>query len=298
MLNSIIKKILFSPLIILSFVAELYSKIISFIKPSLGNFWLDRIVEKNKNITQEITHKLNDGQEFKLKLYTPNWRCRYGAESFSTKEPETLKWIDEYGGDGILFDIGANVGLYSLYYAATKNSKVYAFEPSVFNVALLAKNIHINKLNQLIQIITNPLSKENQFANFSLSMFEEGGTISSFGVEHGHDGTPLSKAISYQTLGFSLDFLIQNNILTEYPKMIKIDVDGIEHLILAGALETLKNPICKTVLIEVAYDFLTQSDGITKILTDCGFTTNQKLSDYIGKGDPTDSSFNQIWIKK
>ena len=154
MLNSIIKKILFFPLIVLSFIAELYSKIISFIKPSLGNFWLDRLVEKNKNITRQIIHKLNDGQELKLKLYTPNWRCRYGAESFSTKEPETLKWIDEYGGDGVLFDIGANVGLYSLYYAATKNSKVYAFEPSVFNVGLLAKNIHINNLEHLIQIIT------------------------------------------------------------------------------------------------------------------------------------------------
>ena len=297
-LKDAVKKIIFFPLIILNLIAELYSKLISFIKPNLGNFWLDRLVEKNKNITQQVIHKLNNGKELKLKLFTPNWRCRYGAESFSKKEPETLKWIDEYGGDGVLFDIGANVGLYSLYYAAAKKSKVYAFEPSVFNLALLAKNIHINNLDHLIQIITNPLSKENQFANFSLSMDEEGGTMSAFGVEYGHDGKPMNKSLSYQTLGFSLDFLIQNNILTEYPKMIKIDVDGIEHLILAGALETLKNPICKTVLIEVSYNFINQSDGITKILTDCGFTTNQKLSDYIGKGDSSDTSFNQIWIKK
>ena len=86
MLQSIIKKIIFFPLIILSFIAEFYSKLISFIEPSLGNFWLDRLVEKNKNITQQITHKLNNGKELKLKLYTPNWRCRYGAESFSKKE--------------------------------------------------------------------------------------------------------------------------------------------------------------------------------------------------------------------
>ena len=149
-----------------------------------------------------------------------------------------------------------------------------------------------------MQIITNPISKENKFADFSLSMLEEGGTISSFGVEFGHDGKPLNKTMSYQTLGFSLDFLLQNNILSECPKMIKIDVDGIEHLILAGATQTLRNPKCRTVLIEVAYDFLEQSEGITKILTDCGFTTNQSISDYIGRGDPTDSSFNQIWIKK
>ena len=148
------------------------------------------------------------------------------------------------------------------------------------------------------KISENPISKENKFADFSLSMLEEGGTISSFGVEYGHDGKPLNKTMSYQTLGFSLDFLLQNNILSECPKMIKIDVDGIEHLILAGATQTLRNPKCRTVLIEVAYDFLEQSEGITKILTDCGFTTNQSISDYIGRGDPTDSSFNQIWIKK
>ena len=298
MLRTIIKKIILFPLIVINYIADFYNMLISFIKPSLGYFWLDRLAEKNKNLTQEVTHKLSNGDELKLKLYTPNWRCRYGVESFSRKEPETLKWIDEYGGDGVLFDIGANVGLYSLYYAAVKKSKVYAFEPSVFNLALLAKNISINNLSHLVQIITNPISKENKFADFSLSMLEEGGTISSFGVEYGHDGKPLNKTMSYQTLGFSLDFLLQNNILSECPKMIKIDVDGIEHLILAGATQTLRNPKCRTVLIEVAYDFLEQSEGITKILTDCGFTTNQSISDYIGRGDPTDSSFNQIWIKK
>ena len=41
-----------------------------------------------------------------------------------------LNWIDEYGGEGTFYDIGANVGIYSIYYAKAKTGKVISFEPS------------------------------------------------------------------------------------------------------------------------------------------------------------------------
>ena len=72
---------------------------------------------------------MQNGKTVKLKLFTPNWVCRFRANTFSTKEPETLEWLDESESDGVFFDIGANVGLYSLYYGATKKGNVYAFEP-------------------------------------------------------------------------------------------------------------------------------------------------------------------------
>ena len=297
-MRKLIKQILLFPFLIINFIASLYSKLLSFIKPKFGHYWLDTLSEKNRNQTQSISHLMPNGKELKFKLYTPNWRCRYGADTFSTKEPETLSWINSHEGDGVFFDIGANVGLYSMYYAALKNKKVYAFEPSVFNLSLLAKNIHINNLEHLIQIISNPLTDKNQLADFSLSINEEGGSMSAFGVDHGHDGKPIEKFLSYKTLGFSLDSLFEKNILKDYPELIKIDVDGIEHLILSGAKNTLKHPTCKTVLIEVAYNFSEQCDNVEKLMRECGYKTNQKLSDYIDTGDPSDSSFNQIWIKE
>jgi FkbM family methyltransferase len=295
-LRTIVKGILLSPLMVLNVGATIYSAFLRIIRPSLGVFWADKQAEKNSTLTQQITHKLNGG-ELKLKFYTPNWICRYRADSFSTKEPETLEWIDEYGGNGALFDIGANVGLYSIYYAATKKSNVYAFEPSVFNLALLAKNIHVNNLDSKIKIITNPLTEKNQFADFTLSSIDEGGALSAFGVDYGYDGKTIHKSLSYQTLGFSLDYLLSNGILPEYPKMIKIDVDGIEHLILAGAIETLKNSTCKTVLIEVDDSFKQQADGVSQILTRCGFTLNQKRSSEMFVAGEYAGTFNQIWTK-
>ncbi len=297
-MDALIKKLLFFPLELINTIPTLYCKILSMIKPGLGNYWLNKQAQKNTTLIQNIAHKDKAGKLRNLKLYTPNWICRYRANSFSTKEPETLEWIEKYGDNGALFDIGANVGIYSIYYAATKQGNVYAFEPSVFNLAQLAKNIYINQLQNKVQIITNPLTQANQFADFNLSTTHEGGALSSFGVEYGHDGDTLKKTFSYKTLGLSLDFLMANNILPELPSMIKMDVDGIEHLILEGAKETLKNPKCKTVLIEVNSSFKEQDQQITKILTECGFIMDQKRqSDMVGSGKFLEI-FNQIWIKK
>ena len=293
------KKIIFClinfPIILLDSLAGIYSLFLNLIDNRLASKWLDiqsvKIQSKKKYITHQSKTKL-----ISLVLFTPNWICRFRADSFSAKEPETLEWLDDSEDNGVLFDIGANVGLYSLYYAASKKGKVYAFEPSFFNLALLAKNIFENNLQDNIKIISNPLTEENQFADFTLSTIEEGGSLSSFGVDYGHNGKILKKSLSYQTLGFSLDHLLRNKIITDYPNLIKIDVDGIEHLILSGAIETLKHPSCKTILIEINNSFIEQSKVATNILLNCGFKLGKKQSKIIRAGQFSET-FNQIWVK-
>ena len=295
-MKSLIKNLILLPLAVLNYLAFMYCFLINNIRNGLASSWLETQLDKNHSLKKIITHS-NKDKTIKLLLFTPNWICRFRAETFSTKEPETLEWIDDSEDNGVLFDIGANVGLYSLYFASSKNGKVYAFEPSVFNLALLVKNIYGKNLQDKIKIITNPLTKANQFANFTLSSIEEGGALSAFGVEHGYDGETIKKSLSYQTLGLSLDFLLFNKIICDYPNLIKIDVDGIEHLILAGATETLKHPSCKTVLIEINDSFAEHAKSATKILIDCGFKLKEKRrSDTIGAVKFAET-FNQIWIK-
>ena len=107
----------------------------------------------------------NDG--LILKFSVPNALNRYRVESFSTKEPETLEWIDRFPDDAVLWDIGANVGLYTIY-AAKKGIRVFAFEPSVFNLEVLARNIFINGVGNQVTIIPLPLS--GQLIESSLKM--------------------------------------------------------------------------------------------------------------------------------
>ena len=75
-------------------------------------------------------------------LYEVNNVTKYRNDTFFTKEPETLEWIDKFTKNSVFWDVGANVGLYSIYAAKTRDCNVTAIEPSVFNLELLAKNIY------------------------------------------------------------------------------------------------------------------------------------------------------------
>ena len=296
MIRAIGKKIIILPLVVLDVIGSIYSSLLKLYNANLGNIWFDKQEQKISQQITQIAHVVN-GRRYNFKFYTPNWICRYRANTFSAKEPETLAWIDANGGDGAFFDIGANVGLYSIYYGKTKTGSVYAFEPSVFNLALLSKNINANDLYNKVKIIANPLTEINQFADFNLSTTELGGALSAFGVNYGQDGKPLNKVCSYQTLGFTLDFLFASGLLTEVPSMIKIDVDGIEHLILRGAVNTLSNPVCKTVLVEVSTEFSLQADEVSGILTTCGFSLENRTQFKVSETNIINSNVNQIWTK-
>ena len=246
-----------------------------------------------------VSHLSNKNKEFKAFFFIPNQMCRFRVNTFSEKEPEILDWIDEFGEKGVFFDIGANIGLYSIYFAKMNtNSIAYAFEPSVFNLAQIAKNISINSLQDKINLISNPLSKSRSISRFIISEDDEGGALNAFGVEYGQDGKKIHKSIDFNTLGFSIDFMFDNKILNQLPTMIKIDVDGIEDLILEGARKTIQNPTCKTIFVEINKDFDSQLKNIKRILSQCGFSLDKELHSQMIKDNPeTRKSFNQIWFK-
>lgn len=208
-----------------------------------------------------------------------------------------LEWIEEFGGEGTFYDIGACIGLYSMYYAKLHQGDVVSFEPSVFNLKQLAKNISINNFSSKISIVPNPLSDKTGSAIFKNSSADEGGALSAFGVDFGSDGKFFAGYIQYGLLGFSLDDLLNMQILPSPPTLLKIDVDGIEHYILQGAKQTLKLKCLKSVYIEVNAGFAEQAEKIEKILTQTGFTLRERKK----KGQAVDNNFershNQIWVK-
>ena len=249
-----------------------------------------------QSLTSRISYT-SDGNVRSMSLRIPNDVCRYRAETFATKEPETLRWIDEFGGDGAFYDVGANIGLYSLYYAQTKPGRVYAFEPSSLNLRLLTLNISDNDLAERIVVIPNPLTESNEIASFRLSMLNEGGSMSTFGQDFGSDGSPLRSLLEYDTLGMSLDFMLTSGLLQDPPALIKIDVDGIEHLVLRGAMNVLAAPSLKSILIEVDETFRSSAIDVEETLTSAGFEmTTREQSEMFRTGNFA-SSFNQIWTR-
>ena len=73
-----------------------------------GQFIIEELIDVITKRTKSIEH-----EGIKLVLSTPNGPTRYRADSFSTKEPETLDWLDGIPENSVLWDIGANVGLYT-----------------------------------------------------------------------------------------------------------------------------------------------------------------------------------------
>ena len=96
-------------------------------------------------ISEDIAPILTEETEFgRISFFCPGKIPEWRAKTLLTKEPETIEWINGFNKTDIFWDIGANVGVYSLY-AALRGLSVLAFEPSPSNYYLLSRNIEINK---------------------------------------------------------------------------------------------------------------------------------------------------------
>jgi len=239
-------------------------------------------VRMNKLIT--VAH---NGQS--MSFVGANLLSSYRAESFSSKEPETLEWIETIAAGSVLWDVGANVGLYSIYAAKQRGCLVFAFEPSVFNLELLARNIFNNNLPKNIVIVPIALSDQAGPSLFKMSSTAWGGALSTFGQDFDQHGGKLKSIFEYQTMGMTMDEAIQLLNIPP-PRYIKIDVDGIEHFILRGGVETLKN--VESVMVEIDDGFTDQAEETARHLRSAGLTLLRKC------GGDAGSQYNQWWVRK
>ncbi len=235
-------------------------------------------------------------QDTEILFCTPNDISQWRADSFSTKEPETLEWIDEIPKGSVFWDIGANVGLYSIYAGKKQSCRVFAFEPSIFNLELLGRNIFLNSLTDSITIVPLPLSDQLAISNLNMTSTTWGGAMSTFNQGYGHDGNAIEKIFVTPTIGLSMDDAI-NLLGIPQPKYIKMDVDGIEHLILKGGVDVLSKT--QGVLIEINDEFRVQAEEASNYLVVAGFTLKEKRhADYFDTvTSAARHTYNQIWVK-
>ena len=228
----------------------------------------------------------------KLVFYSPNRINRFRIETFSSKEPETLRWIENFEENSVLWDIGANIGLYTCYAAKLKNTSVYAFEPSVFNIELLTKNVFINKLSKKVTIVPLPLVDKIKESEFNMTSKDIGGSSSTFDKDYTYDGSKLKREFHYKMLGVTMNDCV-NVLKIKQPDYIKIDVDGIEHLILEGGNQILKK--IKGIIVEVDEKFLMQSEKTKKYLSEAGLVQKEKKHSDIIEKSKFKNVYNQIW---
>ena len=73
-------------------------------------------------------YKLKNSNNKTLSFFSRSLMTEKRYETFFTKEPDTIEWINNFRENSIFYDIGANVGIYSIYASSlTRNINVIIF---------------------------------------------------------------------------------------------------------------------------------------------------------------------------
>ena len=182
--------------------------------------------------------------------HTPSMHLKWRVDSLFTKEPCTIDWIAGMGRGEVLVDVGANVGMYTVWAAKTRGLRVYAFEPEAQNYGLLNRNIVLNGLGGSVKAYCVALSDQAGFSELHLSEFRAGGSCHSLGEQVDFKHQPARPAFSQGCISARLDDLVRDGVVPA-PQHIKIDVDGFEPKVIAGAAEVLRGGKVRSLLVEV-----------------------------------------------
>ena len=223
----------------------------------------------------------------RLSLQCDNAITEYRWKSYNTKEPETLDWIDAWIRPGdVMFDVGANIGLYSLYAALRHpTAKVIAFEPEYANLHLLRDNILENGVQERVDVYSIALGNRNGVSRLHIQDVTPGAAL------HTEARSPLTETRTHHPVVWregvctmTLDAFCEE--VGVQPQAIKLDVDGTEPEILEGAAQTLRNPSLRSVLMEMFGDLAMQRT-CASLLGAAGFQ----------KQTATHQGYNEIWAK-
>ena len=169
-------------------------------------------------------------------------------DEFFPREPDTREWIDSFADGDVFWDIGANVGIYSLYASLNPNIEVLSFEPGASNYAVLNKNIEINKRAN-IKAFCLAFGATTEAGTLYMQSTAVGKAGNSFNAVLGPHGEEINPTFRQGIIGYSID-----DFAKQIPTHIKIDVDGIEGDIIKGAKKTLSDERCRSLMVELYFD--------------------------------------------
>lgn len=214
-----------------------------------------------------------------MRISTPRGTVRYAytsssvakhAASMMSREPDTIAWLDERVQPGDhLWDIGANIGIYSIYAALREGVTVTAFEPVSGNFAVLVDAITLNGLGARIAPLAMGVSDKTALLTIYLIDTAPGTGLHALDKPANVQGAFEPKA-AVTVAVIRGDDAIQKFGVTQ-PTHIKIDVDGHEIRVLEGLLPVL--PGVKTLWIEMMDEAEASGENakIEAMLTGAGF---------------------------
>ncbi|MBF0311678.1 MAG: FkbM family methyltransferase [Magnetococcales bacterium] len=263
---------------------KLFSGVLQAVRNSQGDWryiYLPLMWKTAAFLTRRRVTRMGD---IAFTLPCNNWITHFRWYLFARKEVEVRQFIDTHLKEGdVFFDIGANIGVFSLYACLRhKSVKVYSFEPEYSNLHLLKENFLANGLADRANIYSVAISDARGLSRLHIQDVTPGAACHSEsreGLERTNEGLKVVWAEGVATM--TVDALCEE--LGVVPNAMKIDTDGNEPKILQGAKKTLADPRLRSIAIEMHGEAICRP-----ILVENGFKLVWSRPDTI----------NQMWIRE
>ena len=257
-------------------------------------------VRKLKRIIASVVLAL--GVSFKVVTKVDGFRITFLVGSYKEymlraqesyrREEVTMYWLRTLiGADDVVYDIGANVGAYSLYaaYLVSRGSgQVYAFEPAFSNFFPLCRNIELNNFDKTVIPYPIAFGQSTYESKFFLRSTVRGDAMHGLSKPRS-EGRVFDPEFLQGIYVTSLDEFTSSPEVA-FPNHVKIDVDGTEPDIIAGMESVMKDERLKTIMIEINADI--SQGGIETTITEHGLE-EVMTEQWTGK-----NTFNKLFVRK
>lgn len=187
----------------------------------------------------------------KVKFLTPTYYLNDYINNYAGEEKYIQEFIARTDGQSTIWDIGANIGFYSIIASLIKGKecKIFAFEPDSKTFELLKSNIELNKVENI-----TALSVAIADVNGETILYpSDTPNIGAHSLVQRTDYKVKKRGNRVEV--YTADSLI-DTLKVDVPDIIKIDVEGAEILVLRGMKNLLTNYKLKTVFCEVHNNLL------------------------------------------
>lgn len=189
----------------------------------------------------------------------------------------------------LFVDVGANVGSYTILACAARGAQGIAIEPVLGTFARLKQNLAVNGLTEQVVALNAGVADAEGELRFTVEQNCMNHVVL---VPDPSENTTLVRVLP-------LDALIEPT----KPTFLKVDVEGFEASVVAGAKRTLTNPWVKAVIMELnhsgkRYGF--EDDSIVRQLAEHGFQSYsydpfaRQLTSMSGKSN---SASNTLFVR-
>ncbi|MSZ98413.1 MAG: FkbM family methyltransferase [Actinobacteria bacterium] len=229
--------------------------------------WSNEFIQSiDPSVTVEVPEFSSISNDPTIWFRTGHGRLFWRATESPSLDLDTNRWITTFNKNDVFYDVGANIGLYSIMAAKFLCTTVYAVEIDLMNTRMLYENIYMNSCQDKITVLPFGLDSSSHQEKLFLKTMSYGDALHN--LRQPSDMVINPSGIEICVPVFRLDDVIEILRLPS-PTKLKIDVDGVDFDVLKGSANALKT------VTSLVIEYMPSSDArdeIHNFLSDHGLT--------------------------